>query len=77
MSNLGKRLPPKPEGEETRKKIMDFLSEHTVTIAPVSIRDIADHLGTSTSVVMHHLERLEAEGKIYREKEKARMIEVL
>lgn len=56
---------------------MDFLSEHTVTIAPVSIRDIADHLGTSTSVVMHHLERLEAEGKIYREKEKARMIEVL
>lgn len=46
-------------------------------IASVSIRELADHIGTSTSVITFHLDRLEREKKISREREKARSIRIL
>lgn len=77
MSANRKLIKPQPEGEEARKKIMKYLADHTTQIAPVSMQELADHLGCSKSVVFFHLDRLEREGKIKREKERARMIEVI
>ena len=77
MTIKRKLIKPQPEGEEARKKIMEFLEERTKKIAPVSFQELADHLGCSKSVIFFHLDRLEREGKIRREKEKARVIEVV
>jgi len=77
MTIKRKLIKPQPEGEEARKKIMEFLEERIKKIAPVSFQELADHLGCSKSVIFFHLDRLEREGKIRREKEKARVIEVV
>lgn len=77
MTIKRKLIKPQPEGEEARKKIMEFLEERIKKIDPVSFQELADHLGCSKSVIFFHLDRLEREGKIRREKEKARVIEVV
>ena len=77
MANKGKFLKPQPEGEEAREKIMKYLGERVKKIAPVSFQELADYLGCSKSVIYYHLGRLEREGKIKREKDMARVIEVV
>lgn len=65
-------------GVKVREKLMEFLKNHKVTLSPVSIRDIMEELKiSSTSVVHYHLNVLEYEGKIKRNLNKARMIEVV
>lgn len=68
---------PRDDGTERRDKIMQYLKEHSGVVASVSIRELADYIGTSTSVITFHLDRLEREGKIEREPEKARSIRIL
>ena len=77
MTIKRKLIKPQPEGEEARKKIMEYLNRNIKIVSPVSMQELADHLGCSKSVVFFHLDRLEREGKIRREKEKARVIEVV
>lgn len=77
MANKGKIISPQPEGEEARAKILQYLKKNTKKVAPVSFRELAEHIGCSTSVISYHLERLEREGKIKRENNVARMIEVV
>lgn len=67
---------PQPEGEEVRKKILDFLKQNVRQSANVSYREILEEVGiASTSTVDYHLKRLEKEGKIRRNGQ--RSIEVL
>jgi SOS-response transcriptional repressor LexA len=51
--------------------IKDYIKEHT---HPPTIREIADGCFLSSSSVVHHLDRLEGEGKLFREPYKARGI---
>lgn len=56
-------------GKEARQKIMEFLKREqvTMTISPVSYREIAEAAGiSSTSVVDYHLGILEKQGRIER-----------
>lgn len=70
------------EGVEFREKLLQLLRESTVCVSTISVREMADKFHTSTSVVNHHLERLEYEGLIEFEYDevsnvrKARMIRV-
>jgi SOS-response transcriptional repressor LexA len=65
-------------GEIAREKIMQYLLSREVTISPVSIDELTDAAGcSSTSVTAYHLSVLEKQGKIIREKNKARHIEVV
>jgi SOS-response transcriptional repressor LexA len=57
---------PRPEGEETRAKILDFIIRYKSKkkISP-TIREITEGVGlASTSMTSHHLKRLEREGVI-------------
>ena len=66
------------QGQQVRDKILDFLKRKQVTISPVTFFEIAEEIGgASTSVVTYHLGVLEKEGKIRRDKNKARHIEVI
>lgn len=66
------------KGPEARKRIMKFLSKNVVKLAPVSFEDIMQATGISSrSVVYYHLAELEEEGKIKRDKNIARHIEVI
>lgn len=65
-------------GEQVREKILKYLLSREVTISPVSIDELTEAAGcASTSVTAYHLGVLEKQGKIVREKNKARHIEVV
>lgn len=69
---------PSNQGAEVRRKIMDFLKRNEVKIAPVSFEEIAEGVGiSSTSVVSYHLDKLEKAGKIQRDKNKFRHIQIV
>lgn len=63
------------------ERVYDFLRERrveSVNISPVTVREIMDAMDMkSTSHVKYILDELESEGRIRREKDKSRMIEVL
>jgi len=66
------------QGDEVRAKILEFLKKREVKISPVSIQEICDELGiSSTSVTIYHLGVLEKEGKVKRDKVISRHIEVI
>ncbi len=54
--------------------IKDYIKDHT---HPPTIREIADGCYLASSSVVHQLDRLEGEGKIFREPHKARGITLL
>lgn len=74
---MNKRTPVyKPEGEEARRKIMEYLLSHEKKLVSVSLRGIKDDLGMSLNSVYKHMEILETQGKI-RRNGTARHIEIL
>lgn len=53
------------KGNQTREKIMEYLKSQEILICPVSMQEIADAVGlSSTSAVSHHLNELEKMGKV-------------
>ena len=63
---------------ETERRILEYLKSKSRMIAPVSLREIANDVGvSSTSVVVYYLNRLEDADKITRPARTARGIEVI
>lgn len=69
---------PNDKGHKARKDILAFLKSSQMTFAPVTIREIMDATGiSSTSVVDYHLRMLEQAEKIHRHARKSRFIQVV